>query len=418
MSAPVWQPRASRYLAARRPQSGRTPSASASSTAPGSGGSGLFSKLRQHKAKLRLARAARRQTVREQLGITSDGYCRRRTVTEETRRRYEKLHMEFAQYCRKNHFDSVTAADLDRTLDRFLDRMQLDGRPLHEARNAGYGVSWCRDVEMKDLPLTRKCLKGYSRLCPEVARDPVSWEATLLVADELAKSTEPVDWYISAAVLLNFDTYARPGALLKLKGSDLLPPAGPGGEWTVTFFPSSRQQKSKTNTQDDTVYVGKKLFTENGNIAWADRRWLIAVARALKAQVPNDGFVFRFTLREYETHVAAAAERAGLGHQKMVPHRFRHGGASVDAVCGVPQAEIKSRGMWGHDKSVARYMKHGRYLRELHKLTQEQSKAAHNLPHQLGPRLGYLLSTDPLDKKQRQSRKVLQKLRKKEGLKP
>ena len=54
------------------------------------------------------------------------------------------------------------------------------------------------------------------------------------------------------------------------------------------------------------------------------------------------------------------------------PHRLRHGGASMDGLNKLGDLEMQRRGQWRSPKSLARYRKPGRYLRQLDLLSSAQ----------------------------------------------
>ena len=84
------------------------------------------------------------------------------------------------------------------------------------------------------------------------------------------------------------------------------------------------------------------------------------------------------TLSRYTRAIAWAAEHTNLAHLHLVPHSVRHGGASADFVLGARTIqEIKARGLWRDDRSVARYKKPALYNSQLAKMTQEQCDLAH-----------------------------------------
>ena len=59
---------------------------------------------------------------------------------------------------------------------------------------------------------------------------------------------------IAAAVLLDFDAYARPGSLCGLECRSLI--SVDGSRFCLVFFPGDREARSKAQTQDDTVEIG------------------------------------------------------------------------------------------------------------------------------------------------------------------
>eukprot|EP00972_Heterocapsa_arctica_P056934 8402244-Heterocapsa_arctica.AAC.1 len=62
---------------------------------------------------------------------------------------------------------------------------------------------------MRDLPLSQKALRGVRKLCPDTSRNPATWEAVLLIVDELTSSADSIDVLAGAAAIIQFDSYAR-----------------------------------------------------------------------------------------------------------------------------------------------------------------------------------------------------------------
>ena len=100
------------------------------------------------------------------------------------------------------------------------------------------------------------------------------------------------------------------------------------------------------------------------------------MAKVLKNRTPKNRKLFPLHLTDYGCRLRAASCRLGLRNTNIVPHMLRHGGASMDALHNMPRDVIQERGQWAVARSVQRYSKHGRYLRELHQLTDGQLKRA------------------------------------------
>lgn len=106
---------------------------------------------------------------------------------------------------------------------------------------------------------------------------------------------------------------------------------------------------SKTMQQDDTVVVGEVL------------PWVSALIPPLLKRASFDR-IFPFDLVAYEREMRANLARGRVA-DVGTPHGNRHGGASLMALLGAPHRAVQARGRWASDSSVARYKKHGRYLR-------------------------------------------------------
>lgn len=217
----------------------------------------------------------------------------------------------------------------------------------------------------------------------------------LLIANRLAELPNSRNHQAALAVLLGFDAYARPGALLALYAEDVLAPVATDKRrrWAITFFPSTRAAGSKTNTQDDTIYVGQVIPPNSDGPHWADRRWLTTLLAAYVKTRHKHGKLSDITLPELEQRMEAATKGLGFAKHKVVPHRLRHGGASCDAFFGHTADAVRERGQWLAERSFVRYMKQGRYLRELHKLNELQLRRAEAMPRTLSRSLPPLFTS-------------------------
>jgi integrase len=106
---------------------------------------------------------------------------------------------------------------------------------------------------------------------------------------------------------------------------------------------------------------------------------ILALALAYAVAPTQDSFLFEgLTLVEYERLVRAAAASCGLAAWDVVPHMFRHGGASSDALAQRRNLNsIQKRGRWKGKRSVWRYEKHGLLLAQWQKVSDAtRSRAA------------------------------------------
>jgi hypothetical protein len=192
----------------------------------------------------------------------------------------------------------------------------------------------------------------------------------VLIARAVSRPGTRVALEAAAAILLHMDIYARPAALLRLRREHCIPPViGLGAarpHWAVVFFPSTEAERSKTFQQDDTVEVG----------VLGSRLYMNDVLKALVDSTPAESCLFNFEVPAYLRMVKAASAKVGLTAMNIVPHMFRHTGPSLDALNNVDLRIIQRRGMWKARSSVDRYSKHGRYLRQLSKLSSAQKASA------------------------------------------
>ena len=121
-------------------------------------------------------------------------------------------------------------------------------------------------------------------------------------------------------------------------------------------------EPSKTLPYDDAIPFDSQLAP-----------WLTNLLPHLKAGRVK-GPLWSFDYSQYVTAFKAARERIGLPH--LVPYQARHSGASVDRALGHRAlTDIKKRGRWRNDSSIARYEKSGRLARSAQMLSPSQLAA-------------------------------------------
>ena len=133
-------------------------------------------------------------------------------------------------------------------------------------------------------------------------------------------------------------------------------------------------RSSKTGEYDDTVILG---------LGDSARAWVPGLLEALLQRARRLGKTFLFeglSLSAYERYFREAASAAGLKQLRMTPHSLRHGGPSTDVLTKSRSLlEAKAFGRWSMDRSVHRYEKHGRLLRQVGKLSLVQKAKANRL---------------------------------------
>ena len=95
---------------------------------------------------------------------------------------------------------------------------------------------------------------------------------------------------------------------------------------------------------------------------------------AVAGSRPASGKLLLVTLAQARADLSAAAQEANL--DAVVPHQLRHGGASMDALALVSDAEMLARGPWSSPSSLVRYRRPAKYLRAVAQLSPEQTAAA------------------------------------------
>jgi integrase len=238
------------------------------------------------------------------------------------------------------------ADDLAQAVAAFLgSRMRADyapalGRQLHAAVKTHH-PQWA--PELHDL---KRALKGWERARPVVKRPPLVWPLAVAMALFLTQRGYPA---CGVAVVLGHHAYLRIGELLGARVEDvvLAHVARMGYRNAFAFL---NLPKTKAGVMQDV-----ELWD-------SDVAWLVAVAAraapALAAHADDPGKARLFPVSEhtFRKRFAAAAAAWGLP-PTITPHSLRHGGATDDHVTGrLKAAEIRARGRWQADKSMAHYI--------------------------------------------------------------
>ena len=126
------------------------------------------------------------------------------------------------------------------------------------------------DLQNFHLPLSHASLDGYKREDPDTARELCTWEVACLAGLSVLESPEPNAPLAAAAILISFLVYARPGALCGLQCRSLI--SLDQKRLCLVFFLADWKERSKGQTQDDTVEIGV-----------GGREWLQDVAKVVSA---------------------------------------------------------------------------------------------------------------------------------------
>jgi hypothetical protein len=313
-------------------------------------------------AKRIVAAAAQRSRRLNESAESRSNYGRRRRVGPTTRKLYD---IEVRQFLLAALLPSdAKAGSIDPVLDQQLTSLYFGGATLRALRYRLFAVIWHFVIPKSALPQSTSTFDGFAKDMKDSARDPVTWEETVLRSEAMFRAdgtAEGAD--MAVANLLMFDLYARPMSLLGVRTTSLHQPVsakGPLSCWNVTFFPATAAAASKTGTQDDTIAVGATSES---------RMWLNSLMPFLFDR--SGPLVFSFKAPAFAKAFSRASIAANL--PEAVPHQNRHGGPSADAAMGeISDFVLQTRGMWKQASSCLRYRKPGRYLRRLNLLTDLQ----------------------------------------------
>jgi len=269
--------------------------------------------------------------------------------------------------------------EVDAALDAELRTLFMAGEGLAEMRQLLHAVQSDMVRSKGELRLSHATLAGVAAESPPHIEEPETWEATLLQAHALLTQsrlgTPRTRALVATAWLLAFDLYWRGGVWATLLVGDLSPPArhqaGVGGLWSVTQFPATGLATSKTRQHDLTGGVGATC---------AKRRWLQQLCPLLQACPRGASERRLFPLHQDEMQAMFVEGRRLAGLRPSHLHRLRHGGASVDGMDAVADSVMLERGSWAALRSLMRYRRPARYLRQLALLTKQQVELAQTVP--------------------------------------
>ena len=208
-------------------------------------------------------------------------------------------------------------------------------------------------------------LTGWDRLVKAGEREPVPEAFVYYVAGWMLRNGRLMS---AAATLVQFDVYGRPRETLELTSADVLLAGSGRGSVVphlsvVVFGNSETDATTKNNIVDGHVCVGV-----------APRPWIADVLRQLVRITSAPTTIFgNLTVSRYAEDLRAAVSALNLQELALTPHVLRHTGPSNDALhhrrC---LEEIQVRGRWLSVRSVHRYEKHARLLRQARRVSSTQ----------------------------------------------
>ena len=222
------------------------------------------SQRREGDSPTRTAQQRRKKDQRRALGI-KEGLCPeavwvskdpsklsltdKKAVQECTSKYYNKTFDELMDFCVTEGLPTETNAQLDLAGDDFMDFMFLEGARSDIGEKLIAALKFIRpSLEIalrRSLARLRRAVTGFRKAAPPRSRVPLPWEwATGMAALMHRKGHKSR----ALALVLGFDTYARPSSLLQLQVQDVLPPVAALGLncWALLLDPQEQGQTSKT----------------------------------------------------------------------------------------------------------------------------------------------------------------------------
>ena len=278
---------------------------------------------------------------------------------------------------------AVTVSGLLREVREFL-----PGQQVGLATKERGGSHSCRFLGRDVLREPFRCRRRKSGSCNRVFQstpegDIVSLQESLAGVEERETSSEQIAvatddcrrngmilcaWgkrLMSLKLMVDHDTYLRPGESIDLKGRDIVPPVRNGGRqyrWFAIVVRDSQDHKpDKTGVFDNSVPLNSVGREYLGQLLW--ERVLVLNGK--------DEKVYPFDAAEFRKNFQEAGQL--LGFKNLHPYQSRHGGASEDLNSGErDHLAVKVRGRWHTDQSVRRYGKVGKIQKMMTDLSPER----------------------------------------------
>jgi len=304
--------------------------------------------------------------LEESQRAVDEGRCflEERSVTAVTRDHYDRELLQFKKWmiATGSGDDSVfgAAPTLDGVLLQYFTTLFFAGEMASRGTYVLAAVMFRHSQYAKNgpgqLPRAWRALKGWRSMCPPRSRLPLVRQFWFGVAMLLATRGEQ---QMAVFVLISLSSYLRPNQLLMMKKRHLVRPlAGVSGVWTCLANAYEGNRPSKAGEFDVSILLDSEWF-----------RWGGALFERLVVGSPDDP-LFGFSYPSFLSCFQAAV--ATLKQPKVVPYQLRHSGPSCARAAGArSQAEIKKRGQWKADRSVARYEKAGRLTSQGHLIPPE-----------------------------------------------
>ena len=251
--------------------------------------------------------------------------------------RYLKEVANWLAFIEERQLPCATIGDRDEALCTFMAfRCYHDDEHFSAGDYLMNGMSylWPRD----SYPEGWACLRGWKRVTVEVQGGPVGAESLAVMEHDLRSHDNKMAHTAADMLSVATDGYCRESDLLKLLREDVV--LADAGEVVLLFGRSRRGEAAKTGRE------------QGVRLDWPHSETI--VRRRCEGLRPKDR-VFGVSAAEYTSWWNWAAARVGVTRP---PHSVRHTGAARDLAEGYRSLEqVRRRGRWVSDKSVARYGK-------------------------------------------------------------
>ena len=270
-----------------------------------------------------------------------------RAVSQKVRDSYRQHVERFQKFFGHTDLENQTDEDVDHGLVRYFEHLFFRGEQATVGLKILAGLMHLFPafgrMGGRHIPLAWRGLKGWRIMTPGRSRRPETLGLWAGVANALCHMNQMLMGFF---VMLSVSTYDRPSSLLALTRAGIIEPGKTRHRcFSLLLHPEELKVPSKTMDFDVSILLDSPYL-----------QWAGPILSSLRQQARDP--VWGFDYWTYLKHFRAVATRLNI---KIDPYQTRHSGASIDREArwrSLP--EVKQRGAWKTDKSVARYDKHAR----------------------------------------------------------
>jgi integrase len=282
-----------------------------------------------------------------------------RSISIEVLNQYKSYLTKFENFCRAEGLQWPLVANCDEVLADYLDIMFLDSRSANEGEKTVAAMEFSFPGLRGRLTRSRRALKGWRKEQPPKSRLPMPAIVMAGMAmDMLARGKR----LHALRMVVDYDTYLRPGESAGLRGKDVVTPVHKAGRMYHKYMLIVRDQEEGVPDK-----VG--IFDNSISLDTPSRSYLgPLLEKHINSMKNKCDPLYPFTNQEFRKEFAMSCKKIGL--EGLHPYLMRHGGASEDLGMGIrDHAAVKSRGRWFTDQSVRRYAKIGKIQRMISRLS-------------------------------------------------
>jgi hypothetical protein len=248
-------------------------------------------------------------------------YLKSRSVLPITVDRYHEAARNFDAWCAKQQLGSAPTMQRDCGLIKSSEHLFFSGESISVGRCAGCDTKFVRGISLarKDYPNLYSSPDGWKRASPEVAKDPGTGEALLLLVHALLREKSPKLKEMCRAVALilpiHFDGYFRPSEVLGLTPADVSTRSRKaGGVPVVIRAGPDAKEGSQLDAYRATLAIPCARPAKTAGRGWTGSLLMTLGKAARKLDSSGKSRLFVFSLTDFEREVTKkfSSEVSGL----------------------------------------------------------------------------------------------------------